>query len=323
MCGIFGILRYNNGLIKSIDKISSAFMSCSARGPESSVFRNDEENNVILGFHRLAINGYNKPSSEQPLVFDNCVLICNGEIYNWRELSKQIGVDCTSGSDCEIIIHMYKKYGIETTLQKLDGVFAFMLWDKQTNKVYLARDAYGVRPLFIWYTNNNPNGPIGFASELKMCKNVFDHKSCPPKPFTPGCYLEVDITPVFNLKKSYQSFLLEDNLKPYHLDCVFENTNITSIQDTEKPLRDLLSSAVKKRVENSDREIACLLSGGLDSSLIAALVAREFNEKYGLNGAKKLHTWSIGMEGSEDLRYAKIVAEHIGSTHHEIVLRKF
>ena len=111
--------------------------------------------NVIFGFHRLAINGYSNLDSEQPIDIDDCVLICNGEIYNWIDLHKKLDIPMTTGSDCEIIIHLYKKFGIEYTLNMLDGVFAFLLFDKTKNKIFVARDPYGVRPLFCSYNKVN------------------------------------------------------------------------------------------------------------------------------------------------------------------------
>jgi asparagine synthase (glutamine-hydrolysing) len=112
---------------------------------------------MSLGFHRLAINGLNKISN-QPLIFQDIVLICNGEIYNYKELYALMEIDTpTTGSDCEVIIHLYLKYGIEQTLVMLDGVFSFVLYDNRltpdlNNKVYIARDPYGVRPLYSHFT---------------------------------------------------------------------------------------------------------------------------------------------------------------------------
>ena len=108
-----------------------------------------------MGFHRLAINGYKDTLSEQPFYLKNCALICNGEIYNFKELYKKCGFNKISRSDCEIIIHLYKKYGIEHTLQLLDGVFAFVLFDYEKNEIFIARDTYGVRPIFFNYNGKN------------------------------------------------------------------------------------------------------------------------------------------------------------------------
>ena len=135
MCGIFALFGINEFGYLTKEEIEEAFMKGQNRGPEQHVLEyNRETENVVIGFHRLAINGFGKKTSSQPLNDKDCTLICNGEIYNWKYLCKLANIECKSGSDCEIIIHLYKKYGIEQTLQMLDGVFAFHLWDKQKNR---------------------------------------------------------------------------------------------------------------------------------------------------------------------------------------------
>ena len=173
MCGIFALLdkngyRDNNALW---DKVQECFAKGSNRGPEECRVHLDRINNIFLGFHRLAINGFGRPESAQPLTQEDCVLICNGEIYNWEYLSALSGCGVSSGSDCEIIIHLYKKYGIEQTLQMLDGVFAFLLYDKTLGKIIVARDTYGVRPLFMSTATKKGDNDVWqrvFSSELKM-----------------------------------------------------------------------------------------------------------------------------------------------------------
>ena len=149
MCGIFCLLNYNGQFTKTI--IEEDFEKGKHRGPENSILKNIMLK-CMFGFHRLAINGLNTVSN-QPITINNISLICNGEIYNYKKLSKMLDIDneMKTDSDCEIIIHMYKKYGIEYTLQMLDGVYSFVLLDGRLNegKVYVARDPYGVRPLFI------------------------------------------------------------------------------------------------------------------------------------------------------------------------------
>ena len=195
MCGIFCLLNANTdeqpeGSKLSKVNIEASFMKGKNRGPErSSISFTD---NMIMGFHRLAINGYKNEDSGQPIVKDNCTLICNGEIYNWEYLSKISDTVCSSGSDCEIIINLYRKYGIEKTLQLIDGVFAFVLIDQSDNNVFIARDALGIRPLFIW-SNNRALDNILVASEMKMgCELLNNHIS--PKPFLPGNYMRINLS---------------------------------------------------------------------------------------------------------------------------------
>ena len=149
MCGIFSLLNANT----IAPDIIQNFQKGKPRGPEVSIIR-IFLNSIIFGFHRLAINGLTK-MSDQPLNISNCVLICNGEIYNYKYLYSLINVKEFSKSDCEIIIHLYKKYGIHQTLQMLDGVFAFVLLDLETKEVFIARDTFGVRPLFQSIFNKN------------------------------------------------------------------------------------------------------------------------------------------------------------------------
>ena len=317
MCGILSILRYDPILCKKIEEIKDNFLVHNERGPEQSDFINNEDFNYVLGFHRLAINGCSDPNSMQPLNLGNKTLICNGEIYNWEELAILSESKCTTGSDCEIILHLYEKYGIEKTLQMLDGVFAFTLIDRDENKAFVARDPFGVRPLFVWSQDNNFRLPMVFASELKLGQDIVN---LDPRPFPPGHYLETDL--LYNEDKLLdyirETCTLKYMAKPFYSTNVSINTGITTKEQAYEVIRTSLTSAVEKRIKsnNRDRGAVCLLSGGLDSSLIAALVAKYLDT----HGGEKLHTWSIGLNGSEDLKKARIVAEHIGSIHHEVML---
>jgi asparagine synthase (glutamine-hydrolysing) len=312
MCGIFSIL--NNRY--TLDKIEFNFKKGEKRGPENSKLININNKNIWFGFHRLAINGYKDENAEQPFNINGIHLICNGEIYNWKELYSTMGITGRSNSDCEVIIYLYLKYGIEQTLQMIDGVFAFVLYDENAKLVYVARDTYGVRPLFIKHVvgfnkiTNNTSNTVAFASELKQLMGFDNYNNI--KQFTPGTYSK------FGISESYDRvFIYPENIPfskitsfPNHFNTLMKNNDITNACSL---IKNSLTNAVEKRVKNTEREIACLLSGGLDSSLITALVNK-------LTPGKKISTWSIGMEGSEDLKYAKIVANHIGSEHHEIIV---
>jgi asparagine synthase (glutamine-hydrolysing) len=296
-------------------KIRKHFMKGQGRGPENSVLKYD--NNNAYGFHRLAINGYKNPLSEQPINLKNCMLICNGEIYNYKHLHEKIGIKCETFSDCEIIIHLYREFGIEYTLQLLDGVFAFVLVDFQSGETFVARDTYGVRPLYISGNNwmdilpfsINDYNMFGFASEIKQLVGCYEElkegAKYKIKQFKPGHYVKIKdrrISEYINFSKS-NSFI----------------NNTLSESDSRKLIKKSLFRAVEKRVCNTDRDIACLLSGGLDSSLITALVVYISMNKFKKHPSQ-IHTWSIGMKGSEDLKYAKMVANHLKTTHHQIEL---
>lgn len=314
MCGIFAML--NNESFK-IDFVKEQFIKGQNRGPEFSKL---QQFGILclLGFHRLAINGLNN-SSNQPIIIGDVALICNGEIYNYKELYDIMGITPTTQSDCEVIIHLYNKYGMKQTLQMLDGVFAFVLCDislKNPNtKMYVARDPYGVRPLYeLTSQDENKKGIRGYASELKMLSEF--HKGLPNstvKQFIPGTYsklvMEFKVSPKWELKK--ENYV-------YH-SSGFSSVISESDCDTAhafKKIQHYLYEAVKKRVLVTERPIACLLSGGLDSSLITALV----NECHKQKSDIPLETFSIGLEGSEDLKYARIVAEYLGTNHTEILL---
>jgi asparagine synthase (glutamine-hydrolysing) len=302
MCGIFAVLSSNIKGDGNFEKQN--FHKGKNRGPENSVFKKINDK-TLFGFHRLAINGYANPESEQPIELEDCVLICNGEIYNWNYLHRTLNIPTKTGSDCESIIHLYKKFGIAYTLNMLDGVFAFLLFDKIKNKIYVARDPYGVRPLFCSYNKaNEEHFYYVFSSELKMMTHMITDHVYSGKQFTPGSYMEINMNNGEQLSKQYFLSVCSE-IPGYHLTEYYHEC-----------IRNSLIAAVNKRVKNTDREVACLLSGGLDSSLITALVAKA------LPDPSNLKTWSIGMIGSEDLRYAEMVAEHIGTDHHSIILSK-
>ena len=298
MCGIFALLNYNN----ITPKILKNFDKGAPRGPEYSSITKYENNitNLIFGFHRLAINGLN-PASNQPFNQDGIILICNGEIYNFRELAEQNNIQLNTDSDCEIILHMYRLYGIEYTLKSLDGVFAFILYDTINKLFHIARDPYGVRPLYYFMNYENQ---YGFASELKSLYQLSKQKHLIHQ-FIPGQYATIDCTNEY--------IFLTDNSRYVDFPC----NEIDYFPDgISSDIIYYIDDAVRKRVQGTtDRPIACLLSGGLDSSLICALVNQYYN-----NREHRLETYSIGLEGSEDLKYARIVADYLKTDHHEIII---
>ena len=323
MCGIFALLNYQENHIDT-DDIKTEFYKGKKRGPEYSKL-DYSYLKMILGFHRLAINGLN-PESNQPLEIDNIVLICNGEIYNYRQLFKNIGVEPYTGSDCEIIIHLYLLYGIEQTLIMLDGEYSFILYDNRitadlNNKVFIARDPYGVRPLYQVRPTKKTNSSLRcFASELKCIEKFYneDNENLEVLQFKPGTYS------IFNLSNKINSVWspVEENI-PYiipsfpHSWRINQKTEDVFICNMYHKISSYLNAAVNKRCLATERPMACLLSGGLDSSLVAALV-NEFYNSHEL--PNKLETYSIGLKGSEDLKFAKIVADYLGTKHTEVII---
>jgi asparagine synthase (glutamine-hydrolysing) len=312
MCGIFALLnngkedRFSNGII------NDAFEKGKNRGPEYSICEQKFEQQ-LMGFHRLAINGVGDESSHQPFTINNVSLICNGEIYNFKELYDNTDIKPLTRSDCEVIIHMYILYGIEYTLNLLDGVFAFVLFDNRdvlNPIIHVARDPFGVRPLYMM-TPTIFEKQFGFASEIKVLSSLIVNNNCTNykyftiNHFNPGSYMSfnTDRRGLFNIMTPITRYTTFNFIK----------STISTIEHVEYNTWKLLNAAVKKRVcGTTERPIACLLSGGLDSSLITALVNKYYTGK--------LETYSIGMSGSEDLKYAECVAKHLGTKHTSIVL---
>ncbi len=325
MCGIFSLLNYsNNDYETDIDMIKYEFEKGKNRGPEHSIITFHKELNLVKGFHRLAINGLNV-GSNQPIKIGDYSLICNGEIYNYTNLYTLMNITPTTRSDCEVIIHLYIKYGIHQTVRMLDGVFAFILFTP-TN-IYVARDPYGVRPLY--YTHGDNNGVIGLTSELKTLCAIANKYDQSVQQFTPGTIMTIDNS--INLETAKLNWVIKDQEK-YHIPS-YTNTFMRSFTDIF--IKDMynnyleginyyLKAAVVKRYATTQRPIACLLSGGLDSSLIAALVCdihKNLRHNHLPNqSTSKIETYSIGLQDSEDIKYARKVADYIGSNHTEIIV---
>lgn len=318
MCGIFGLFNCNHFSQDQFDLLVEIFNKGNDRGPDSSYFSQLSQINSCLGFHRLAINGLNQ-GSDQPFFIKNKILICNGEIYNYKDLYKQYEITPSTQSDCEVIIHLYEKLGFEKMVQTLDGVFAFILIDYEDIndiKMYVARDPFGVRPLYkcekIHYDIDDcddndvetkpQHKPFGFTSIMKQ----FNNNEYKMNQYKPGTWSR------YSLHNNYWAF--DSECKYFdHKDIPINNT-ITE----KKALQDIYTSlcdAVKKRVETTDQPVACLLSGGLDSSLITSLVC-----KYYQNNNRKLETYSIGLKDSVDIKYARKVAEFLGTKHTEVIM---
>ena len=312
MCGIFLLL---NNQSFSQEFVKTQFDKGKRRGPENSSII-EITSQTIFGFHRLAINGLDN-NSNQPFCIKNTMLVCNGEIYNYKSLNNLGNFSMETESDCEIIIHLYHKYGITQTLQMLDGVFSFALYDMTLNTIYVARDPYGVRPLYVLH--DEPTKLIGFASELKVLNDFCDvininnidyiNKQTIIQHVKPGTIQTIKLN-------TQQEWVIHDT-SPYFLLNSFSCESRQSTDTIYENIAFHLQNAVNKRCSTTDRPIACLLSGGLDSSLITALV-NEYYKKHTPN--KILETYSVGLKNSEDLKYARIVADYLKTSHTEIIL---
>jgi asparagine synthase (glutamine-hydrolysing) len=269
------------------------------RGPDWSGIYSDD--NIVLAHERLAI--VDPQSGGQPLYTKDrtLVLAVNGEIYNHQEIRKTLpDYEFLTQSDCEVILALYRKKGI-SFLEDLNGIFAFALYDKSNNSYFIARDHIGVIPFYMGW---DAWGNFYVASELKAlegtCNNI--------KEFLPGHYLYIK-DGSYELKKWYKrDWESYDNVKD----------NVSDIAVLRKGLED----AVHRQLM-SDVPYGVLLSGGLDSSIIAA-VTKKFASKRIESGDTQaawypqLHSFAVGLKGSPDLAAARKAADHIGTVHHEI-----
>lgn len=320
MSSIFALLNHNQTKLTN-DIIEEQSKKAQCIGPDSSkIYIN---NKIFLAFYKIAINGFDK-KSDQPLKYNNKVLICNGEIYNYKHLYKLMNIKASTTCDCEVIIHLYEKYGIDYAIKCLDGVYAFVLIDYDINKIFIVRDKFGERPLFYlsnklvsqkWDQTQEKN-ILGFASTMKQLYFLTQNSSkytyngehnLAIEQFEPGSYMVLEKTP--NDKWFIASHNKFDQFNLTRISQSSEEININVITNN---IHDIFFEAVYKRVITTNRPIACLLSGGLDSSIIASIVSKIYN--------KPIQTYSIGLEGSEDLKYAREVAKYIKSNHTEVIV---
>jgi asparagine synthase (glutamine-hydrolysing) len=315
MCGIYCRIGCNRDPVN----VNPWVKQLEARGPEGTKVV-DVTENVTFGFTRLAINGLTN-AGMQPYSNGFITWVCNGEIYNSKQLEKELGLSNT-GSDCECIGALYLRHrdDLVTFARALDGVFAIALYDAELNRLVVLRDPFGVRPLFVGYRPNmstslaNVNNlavpffkgtfdTFVFASELKAIVPYFEHVNT----FLPGSIQAYDLNTlgiIADLRYHNVQWVTNPSYSP-SLSLGFENA--------KKAIRYALEEAVEKRLL-TERPIACLLSGGLDSSLIASLLQMNLKKR----GLPPLKTFSIGFEGSSDLAHAQIVAKWIGSDHTEV-----
>ena len=300
MCGIWGYICSTENNHNKIVGLFDNFMKIKPRGPNFSNFQN--YNNVLVGFHRLSIMDLSF-SSNQPYVLskDNktIVFICNGEIYNYKELIENYNLDIKNKSDCLTIPELYLKLGYQEFVKLynniIKGEFAFLLFefnsDNNLTNLIAGRDMIGIRPLY--YSNKNKD--MIFSSEIKSCGNEDIIE------FPPGS--------IINFKFNEKNECIERN--EYIFKDIYDTVQL--YESDEFYLENVKNSVVNSinRRLDSDQPIAFLLSGGVDSSLVAALSAKICN--------KKIKTFCCGMNYGSDLKYAKMVADYIGSDHTEVL----
>ncbi len=298
MCGIVSILNVKQQTHSLREKALRMSQKIRHRGPDwSGIYCGGS---AILAHERLSI--VDPESGGQPLYSPDRrqVLAVNGEIYNHQTIRKQYAgkYDFQTGSDCEVILALYRDKGINF-LEDLSGIFAFVLYDEEKDVFLIARDPIGVIPLYIGY---DEDGTVYVASELKALEGQCDRY----EPFLPGHY--------------YYSG--DPGMKRYYtrdwMDYEAVKDNPASVSD----IHDALEDAVRRQLM-SDVPYGVLLSGGLDSSVISA-IAEKFSEMRIEDNSQtkaywpRLHSFAVGLKGAPDLDKARLVAEHIGTVHHEI-----
>ena len=282
MCSIMGYC----GGSAALDAFKAGFMKTVSRGPDDS--RIIDTGNGILGFHRLAIMGLTD-SGMQPFCLDGSYVVCNGELYGFEKMRAELcakGYSFKSDSDCEIILPLYREYGTDM-FAMLDAEFACIIYDGESGKYIAARDPIGIRPLYYGYDSD---GTIIFASEPKNLVGL----TSKIMPFPPGHYY------------------IDGKFIQYCDIAAVESYVPDTLETVCKKIHDKLVAGVEKRLV-SDAKVGFLLSGGLDSSLVCAITARKSD--------KPIRTFAIGMsEDAIDLKYAKEVADFIGSEHTEVYM---
>ncbi len=298
MCGIFGILDIKSDVSELRTQALELAKLLRHRGPDWSGIWNN--NNAILCHERLAI--VDVDTGAQPLISSDQqqALAVNGEIYNHKALAAEFAsdYDFSTKSDCEVILPLYQKFGTEF-IDKLEGMFAFILYDEANDSYLIARDHIGIIPL---YTGYDEHGNFYVSSEMKalapVCKTISE--------FPPGHYLD---SKTGQLVKYYQRDWMS-------YDAVKDNQ--TNLDDLKKAFEDAVKSHLM-----SDVPYAVLLSGGLDSSLVSAVAAQYVAKRVEDDGQSdawwpRLHSFAVGLKGAPDLVAAQKVADMIGTVHHEV-----
>jgi asparagine synthase (glutamine-hydrolysing) len=360
MCGIFLYC----GDICDVNTLHELFMQTKHRGPDDTqfvVYRTDDSTTMIaMGFHRLAINGASA-AARQPFLEKGCVAMCNGEIWNHQELEQQAGTHLQSGSDCEVIPHVYRhiqqrapryhnQHPFEEMLCDIDGVFGITLYDRLTKHIHIGRDRIGIRSLYYATTPRkcttcttvSAHAPatatataavevspsarthnLWVASELKSIPSSCEHI----RPFPPGCWFSWPVCSEHTCPGE-----ADETVKPQpywsigsmRSASLHAHSNIPEGYElAAKALERTLFAAVEKRFM-SDRPVGCVLSGGLDSTIVTAIACKLHRAQRSSasqnHHSGRIRTYTIGLEGAEDLKWARKAAQALGTDHREFVV---
>ena len=323
MCGINGIIRnYNVNLKNDIKTMNDLIIH---RGPDDEGLYEEVNNqySIALGMRRLSI--IDIANGKQPLISNDgkVIIVFNGEIYNFQKLKSELidkGVLFLTNSDTEVVLNMYLNFGVDS-FAKLDGMFAFSIYDKRINKLFIARDFFGEKPLY--YSQNSDN--LVWASELKSILSIVEKPKISvdglelffklnyiPAPYTiydgilklsPNNYIEYDII----TKKLF--------ITPIHIEEKIKQDSSISFNNAKKITKNLIEESVFSR-SVSDVPIGTFLSGGVDSSIVSYCLAKNLDQR--------INTFSIGFENKkfDETNKSRIVSKLINSKHHEFIINE-
>jgi len=299
MCGFVGIFKADGCQADVREKALRMSSKIRHRGPDwSGVY---SSSNCVLAHERLAI--VDPLSGGQPLysIDKKQILAVNGEIYNHKDIRSRLDYPFQTGSDCEVILALYREKGPEF-IEELSGIFGFALYDEEKNELLIARDPIGVIPLYI---GHDSDGTIYVASELKALDGYCESY----EPFKPGYYFS---SRDGKMKKWYKRDWTEYDVVKGGAEG----------KDASALLKDALESAVKRQLM-SDVPYGVLLSGGLDSSVVSAIAMKYSRKRIETDDTQdawwpRLHSFAVGLKGAPDLAKAREVADFIGTVHHEV-----
>jgi len=335
MCGISGIIKDKKSNTPGLEnQIKKMTVSLKHRGPDNSGIWIDNDNSIALGHQRLSILDLSA-AGNQPMEFSECkfVISFNGEIYNHLEIRREIERDSKkiinwiSNTDTETLIRAFEIWGTKETLKKCSGMFSIALWDKSRKILTLARDRFGEKPLYFGWVNKN----FVFASELKAIKKVesFHNRICKkalsqylsvnyvPSPLSiyenifklePGTFVEID-----NSIRSIDQIKIHKYWSIHNIIQKVGSKKINHQNMSINELENVLFNSVKSQML-SDVPLGAFLSGGVDSSLICALMQKD--------NLKPIDTYTVGFQDKQfdESKYANKVAKHLGTNHNEIIV---
>ena len=340
MCGIFGIINEDKKLHYNKNFYAEIFKSLNHRGPDFQSSFEDQENKIILFHSRLSIIDITK-NGNQPMVSSSgrYVIVYNGEIYNHLKLREKLKnefnfCEWKRTSDTETLLELFENYSFKDTLNQIDGMFAFCLYDKKNKQLYLVRDRIGEKPLYFGFVNND----FLFSSELKSIKkhpefkkkisrfalNDFFNFGYIKSPYSiyenifklpPGNFINIDLRNKLNQYKDHN--LIKNFFSSYwNVEQDYQSlkeSDVESYSSFKNNLKNNLRESVSSQLI-SDVPIGCFLSGGIDSSLISCLM-----QEVSLN---KIKTFTIGFKDKifDESIFAKKIANHLKTEHHELIL---